>query len=301
VLEPTSASTFGKLKIHAAIEKLVSGGSTAMGSGIDLAYQRAVKSIKPGHISRVIVLSDGDANVGAHTHQEMLQIISSRAKEGVTLSTVGFGTGNYNDRLMEQFADQGNGNNFYVDSDDQAKRVFTEDLTANLEVVAKDVKLQVDFDPAMVARYRLVGYENRDVRDEDFRDDKVDAGEVGAGHQVTALYEVELTAKGKQESAPIGSIRIRHKAPSGATATEAAFPMVGGPAASFAQASQDFRFAFAVAAFADVLRGGQDAEHWSLAAIRDLAKRAAGDKAERKELLTLIDRAIAIKAHTATR
>jgi Ca-activated chloride channel homolog len=301
VLEPTSASMFGKQKIHAAIDKLASGGSTAMGSGIDLAYQRAIKSVKPGHISRVIVLSDGDANVGAHTHDEMLQIISSRAKEGVTLSTVGFGTGNYNDQLMEQLADKGNGNNFYVDSEQQAKRVFTEDLTANLEVVAKDVKLQVDFDPAMVARYRLVGYENRDVRDEDFRDDKVDAGEIGSGHQVTALYEVELTAKGKQANAPIGSVRIRHKTPSGATATEAAFPMVGGPAASFAQASQDFRFAFAVAAFADVLRGGQDAEHWSLAAIRDLAKRAAGDTAERKELLALIDRAIEIKAQTASR
>jgi Ca-activated chloride channel homolog len=301
VLEPTPVSVFGRVKIQAAIDKLVSGGSTAMGSGIDLAYQRAAKSLKPGHISRVIVLSDGDANVGAHTHGEMLEMISGRAKEGVTLSTVGFGTGNYNDQLMEQLADKGNGNNFYVDSEEQAKRVFTDDLTANLEVVAKDVKLQVDFDPAMVARYRLVGYENRDVRDEDFRDDKVDAGEVGAGHQVTALYEVELTAKGKQAKAPIGSIRIRHKAPTGATATEAAFPMVGGPAASFAQASQDFQFAFAVAAFADVLRGGQDAEHWSLASIRDLAKRATGDKAERKELVALIEHAIAIKGHRASR
>jgi Ca-activated chloride channel family protein len=301
VLEPTPATLFGKPKIAQAIGKLSSGGSTAMGSGIDLAYARAIKSVKPGHISRVIVLSDGDANVGAHTHDEMLQIISSRAKEGVTLSTVGFGTGNYNDQLMEQLADKGNGNNFYVDSLDQAKRVFTQDLTANLEVVAKDVKLQVDFDPAMVARYRLVGYENRDVRDDDFRDDKVDAGEIGAGHQVTALYEVELTAKGKQAKAPIGAIRIRHKTPSGSTATEAAFPMVGGPAPSFAQASADFQFAFAVAAFADVLRGGQDAEHWSLTAIRDVAKRAAGGDADRKQLVALIEQAITIKDQTATR
>ena len=135
--------------------------------------------------------------------------------------------------------------------------MFQEQLGATLEVVAKDVKLQVDFDPAMVARYRLVGYENRDVADEDFRNDKVDAGEIGAGHQVTALYEVELTAKGKQAHAPLGAVRIRHKAARRATkATEAAFPMVGGPAASFAKASADFRFAFAVAAFADVLRGG---------------------------------------------
>ncbi len=301
VLEPTAADPLGKARIFTAINKLSSGGSTAMGSGIDLAYQRAVKSLEPGHISRVIVLSDGDANVGAHTHDEMLQIISSRAKEGVTLSTVGFGTGNYNDQLMEQLADKGNGNNFYIDSNDQAKRVFTDELTANLEVVAKDVKLQVDFDPAMVARYRLVGYENRDVADADFRNDKVDAGEVGAGHQVTALYEVELTAQGKQAHAPIGAIRIRHKTPTGTTATEAAFPMVGGPAASFANASADFRFAFAVAAFADVLRGGQDAEHWSLEAIRDLAKRAAGDDADRKQLVVLIERAIQLKGRTATR
>jgi Ca-activated chloride channel family protein len=272
-----------------------------MGSGIDLAYEQAMASAKPGDISRVIVLSDGDANVGPHTHEDILKIISSRAKEGVTLSTIGFGMGNYKDELMEQLADKGNGNNFYIDSLDAAKRVFQEQLTANLEVLAKDVKLQVDFDPAMVARYRLVGYENRDVKDEDFRNDKVDAGEVGAGHQVTALYEVELTKLGKQAKAPIGAIRIRHKTPTGTTATEAAFPMVGGPAATFASASQDFRFAFAVAAFADVLRGGQDAEHWSLASIRTLAAASAGDIADRKQLVALIDRAIQIKDRTASR
>jgi Ca-activated chloride channel family protein len=170
-----------------------------------------------------------------------------------------------------------------------------------LEVVAKDVKLQVEFDPAMVSRYRLVGYENRDIKDEDFRQDKVDAGEIGAGHQVTALYEIELTVTGKQAQAPIGAIRIRHKEPAGATATEAAFPMVGGPALSFANSSTDFRFAFAVAAFADVLRGGADAEHWSLANIRELAKLAAGDNADRKELVGLIDQAIAIKNRQAAR
>jgi Ca-activated chloride channel family protein len=299
VLPPTGLAH--KAAILSAIEDLHTGGSTAMASGIDLAYQQAMQGLRPGAISRVIVCTDGDANVGSHTHDEILQIIAGRAREGVTLSTIGFGMGNYKDELMEQLADKGNGNNFYIDSEDEAKRVFQEDLTANLEVVAKDVKLQVDFDPAMVARYRLVGYENRDVRDEDFRDDKVDAGEVGAGHQVTALYEVELTAKGQQAHAPIGSIRIRHKAPDGEKATEAAFPMVGGPAASFANSSVDFRFAFAAAAFADVLRGGQDAEHWSLASIRDMAKNAAGDNADRKELVSLIEKAIEIKNRTASR
>lgn len=299
VLEPTGAAH--KDKILAAIEDLRAAGSTGMASGIDLAYDRAAKSLKPGHISRVIVLSDGDANVGPHTHDDLLKIIAGRAKEGVTLSTIGFGVGNYRDTLMEQLANKGNGNNFYIDSQSQAKRVFETQLTQLLDVVAKDVKLQVDFDPAMVARYRLVGYENRDIKDDDFRQDKVDAGEVGAGHQVTALYEVELTAKGKQAQAPLGSIRIRHKEPQGATATEAAFPMVGGPAASFANSSSDFRFAFAVAAFADYLRGSEDAEHWNLTNIRDMAKLAAGDNADRKELVALIDRAIEIKNRQASK
>jgi Ca-activated chloride channel family protein len=297
VLEPTN----DQKKIIAALDDLRSAGSTGMASGIDLAYAQAAANIKPGTISRVIVVTDGDANVGPHTQDELLKIISSRAKEGVTLSTIGFGMGNYKDELMEQLADKGNGNNFYIDSLDEAKKVFQEDLTANLEVVAKDVKLQVEWDTAMVARYRLVGYENRDVKDEDFRNDKVDAGEIGAGHQVTALYEVELTAKGKQSHAPIGSVRIRHKTPEGTKATEAAFPMVGGPAASFANSSSDFRFAFAVAAFADVLRGGTDAEHWSLATIRDMAKNAAGEDKYRQELVSLIDRAIEVKGRTASR
>ncbi len=295
VLAPTN----DREKILAALDQLVAGGGTGMASGMDIAYQQAAASIKPGHIARVIVLSDGDANIGPHTHEDMLKIISGRAKEGVTLSTIGFGMGNYKDETMEQLADKGNGNNFYIDSLDQAKRVFQDQLTANLEVQAKDVKLQVDFDPAMVSRYRLVGYENRDVKDEEFRNDKVDAGEIGPGHQVTALYEVELTAKGKQANAPLGSVRIRHKAPEGTKATEAAFPMVGGPAASFANSSADFRFAFAAAAFADVLRGGEDAEHWSLETIRDMAKLAAGDREDRKELVTLIDKAIELKNRTA--
>ena len=299
VLPPTGLAH--KQRILAALDELTAGGSTAMGSGLDLAYQQAMKGLKPGAISRVIVLSDGDANVGRHTHDEMLQIIAGRAKEGVTLSTIGFGMGNYKDETMEQLANKGNGNNFYIDSLAAAKKVFGEQLGATLEVVAKDVKLQVDFDPTLVARYRLVGYENRDIADDDFRNDAVDAGEIGAGHQVTALYEVELTAAGKQANAPLGGIRIRHKAPRGETATEAAFPMVGGPAASFANASADFRFAFAAAAFADVLRGGQDAERWSLAQIRDLAQAAAGERDDRREMVTLIETTMRLTGRTASR
>ncbi|HEU0034307.1 MAG TPA: VWA domain-containing protein [Kofleriaceae bacterium] len=299
VLPPTGLEHKGK--ILAALDELTAGGSTAMASGLDLAYKQAMQGVRPNAISRVIVLSDGDANVGAGTHEEMLKIIEGRAKEGVTLSTVGFGMGNYHDNLMEQLADKGNGNAFYIDGLSAAKKVFQEQLGSNLEVVAKDAKFQIDFDPAMVARYRLVGYENRDIADADFRNDRVDAGEIGAGHQVTALYELELTAQGKQANAPLASVRIRHKAPTGEQATEAAFPMVGGPANAFAKASSDFRFAFAVAAFADVLRGGQDAEHWSLADIRDLAKAAAGDDNDRRELVDLIEKADSLKNRSASR
>jgi Ca-activated chloride channel family protein len=299
VLEPTGMHH--KDRIFAAIDDLQSGGSTAMASGIDLAYDQAMKGMRPNTISRVVVLSDGDANVGAHTHDEILKIIEGRAKQGVTLSTIGFGTGNYKDATMEQLADKGNGNNFYIDSLDAAKKVFHEQIGSTLEVVAKDAKFQVDFDPKLVSRYRLVGYENRDIADHDFRNDRVDAGEIGAGHQVTALYEIELTAAGKQANAPLGGVRIRHKAPDRDTATEAAFPMVGGAQASFANASADFRFAFAAAAFADVLRGGEDAEHWSMAQIRDLARAAAGDDKDRREMVSLIEKAMQLTGRTASR
>ncbi len=299
VLPPTGMEH--KAKILAALDELQSGGSTAMGSGLDLAYEQAAKGLKPGTVSRVIVLSDGDANVGSHTHDEILKIIAGRVKEGVTLSTIGFGVGNYHDTTMEQLANKGNGNNFYIDSIDAAKKVFQEQIGATLEVVAKDAKFQVDFDPKLVSRYRLVGYENRDVADNDFRNDKVDAGEIGAGHQVTAMYEIELTSEGKQSGAPLGGVRIRHKAPDGIKATEAAFPMVGGPAASFANASADFRFAFATAAFADVLRGGKDADHWSIAQIRDLARSAAGENKDRREMVSLIEKTMTLTGRTASR
>jgi Ca-activated chloride channel family protein len=298
-LAPTGADN--KRAIFAAIDDLEAAGSTGMASGIDLAYDEAMKGLSPDTITRVIVCTDGDANVGAHTHDEILDIIKSRAKQGVSLSTIGFGMGNYKDELMEQLADHGNGNGYYIDSEAAAQKVFGKELNATIEVVAKDVKLQVDFDASLVARYRLVGYENRDIADKDFRNDAVDAGQVGPGHQVTALYELELTAEGKQANAPIATLRIRHKAPNGDKATEDAFPMIGGALPSFDHASADFRFAFAVAAFADVLRGGQDAEHWSLSQIRTIADGAAGDDADRRELVGLIDKAMTLQGRSAMR
>lgn len=290
VLAPTGLDR--KAEILAAIEDLTAGGSTAMASGLELAYQQATKGLGSDSISRVIVLSDGDANVGTSSHDEILKTIGGYVKEGVTLSTIGFGMGNYKDETMEQLANKGNGNNFYIDSLSAAKRVFQEQLGATLEVVAKDVKLQVDWNTDAVARYRLIGYENRDVADADFRNDRVDAGEIGAGHQVTALYEVELADRKANGNDLIATVRIRHKQPSGLDATEAAFPLTSQQrAGSFDAAPADFRFAFAVAAFADVLRGAEDAEHWNLAAIRGIAKAAAGADPDRAELVGLIEAA----------
>jgi Ca-activated chloride channel family protein len=287
VLRPTGVEH--RRDIEAAIGELESSGSTAMGKGLDSAYELAMAGVAPGAVSRVIVCTDGDANVGPHSARDLLDIIEARAKAGVTLSTIGFGRGNYKDSTLEQLADRGNGNNYYIDSLAQARRVFQQQLGSTLEVVAKDVKLQVDFDASRVARYRLIGYEDRTIADDDFRKDAVDAGEMGAGHQVTAMYELELAA-----NAPAGSlatVRVRHKAPDGDVATEAAFPMTTAVAPSFADAPADLRFAFAVAAFADLLRGNGDARTWSLVDVRGIAAAAAGNDTDRAELVSLIERA----------
>jgi len=298
VLPPTGMEN--RDRIFTAIDELSAGGSTAMASGLDLAYEQAMKGLLPGSVSRVIVLSDGDANVGPNGHEALLRIIADRAKAGVTLSTIGFGTGNYKDSPMEQLANKGNGNNYYIDSAAAAKKVFETQLGGTLEVVAKDVKLQVDFDPTLVAKYRLIGYENRTIADADFRKDAVDAGEVGAGHQVTAMYELELTPKGRAQNSAFATVNIRHKQPEGEVASEGAFAMTTPGAASFEAASADLRFAFAVAAFADVLRGADEAKGWSLSKIAAVARESAGDNAERAELVQLVERARSLRGTTAT-
>ena len=305
VLPPTGLEHKGD--IMNAIEELTAGGGTGMASGIETAYDEALKGMKPGTISRVLVLTDGDANIGPSTHDEILKLIAGKVKEGVTLSTIGFGMGNYKDDMMEQLADKGDGNAFYVDGLSAAKRIFQTQLGSTLEVVAKDVKLQVDFDPSLVSRYRLIGYEDRDIADNDFRNDKVDAGEIGAGHQVTALYEVELTpAAAAAGAGPIAVTRVRWKAPDGIKATEAAYGFDrANLAATFAGAPADLRFSFAVAAFADVLRGSEDARTWSLSDIRAIANGASAagsdvDRADRSELVSLIDRAIKLSGPAKT-
>ncbi|HLL25028.1 MAG TPA: von Willebrand factor type A domain-containing protein [Kofleriaceae bacterium] len=296
VLPATRVENRGK--ILEAIRGLDTGGSTAMGSGLDLAYQQAIESMRPGTISRVIVLSDGDTNVGPTSHDEILRIIESRVKAGVTLSTIGFGMGNYRADLMEQLGNRGNGNNYYIDSLAAAKKLFGANLASVLEVAAKDAKLQVELDPQVVARYRLLGYENRNIADRDFRKDDVDAGEIGVGHQVTALYEVQLHAGAP--TMPLGSVRIRHKQPDGVTAAEHTYAMAAPPAPTFAAASDDFKFAFAVASFGDMLRGAEDARGWSLDHAIEVAHAAAGDDPDRRELVALMHEARSLRGAKTT-
>ncbi|TKD06623.1 vWA domain-containing protein [Polyangium fumosum] len=287
VLAPTGIEE--KDKIFRAIDDLSASGSTAMASGIELAYKLAERTLVKGHVNRVIVLSDGDANVGPTSHEQILDMIGRHKEKGITLSTVGFGTGNYKDTMMERLADKGDGNYAYIDSEVQAKRVFQDQLSGMLEVIARDVKIQVEFDPKVVKEYRLIGYENRDIADKDFRNDKVDAGEIGNGHAVTAIYDVVLK---DTKSSPI-VLRLRHKQPlAGDTATESEFKMdPGAIAASFDAAGRDFRFAATVAAFAEVLRQSPHARDWSMKDIARLADQAATTQSDQQEFVSLVHRA----------
>ena len=293
VLAPTPATN--KSVILDAIAGLQSGGSTAMASGMDLAYGMAEQSFVPGAVNRVIVLSDGDANVGRATPEQILEAITGYAKKGITLSTIGFGMGNYQDVMMEQLADKGDGNYAYIDDFDEAKRVFGRDLAGTLQVIARDVKIQVEWSPESVMSYRLVGYENRDVADRDFRNDKVDAGEIGAGHAVTAVYEVVLKDDALARARrPIATVRLRAKPPGADAASEEWVTDL--PARlvrdELASASRDTRVAVGAAAFAELLRGSPHALEQSYADVWSLVHDAARPGVpEDQELLDLIARA----------
>ena len=291
VLPPTGMEQ--KAKIYSAIEDLHPGGSTAMASGLDLAYRNAMKALDGKSVSRVLVLTDGDANVGASSHEEMLKQIQKYVKEGVTLTTVGFGMGNLKDETLEQLANKGNGNYYYVDSLMQARRIFHEQMGSTLEVVAQDVKIQVELDPSQVKRYRLLGYENRAIADRDFRNDRVDAGEVGSGHTVTALYELELKPGTSSSHEGLATVRIRAKKPRGERADEWAFPLRASAfAPTFDAASQDFRFASAVMAAAEKFRRSPYAQPWDFDQIVRIARGASpADNPERKEFVSLLDKA----------
>ena len=253
--------------ILTAIQALVTEGATNAEAGLRMGYKLAIQNSKPNYINRVILCSDGVANVGQTGPDAILNEIRTYVKEGITLTAVGFGMGNYNDVLMEQLANNGNGSYAYVDTLSEAKRIFVENLTGTLQVIAKDAKIQVEFNPETVSRFRLIGYENRRLAHEDFRNDTVDAGEVGAGHSVTALYEVKLH---KNAVGKLATVSIRHENPDTGNVTEVnesiSTDVLKG---TFEETTPAFQLATSVAEFAEILRGSFWAQEGSLEDVRE--------------------------------
>jgi len=287
VLEPTQGNQ--RRKIIAALERLSAGGSTNGGAGIQLAYAVAQQAFIKGGINRVLLATDGDFNVGTVNFEALKNLIEEKRKSGISLTTLGFGTGNYNDHLMEQLADAGNGNYAYIDNLNEARKVLIDEMSSTLNTIAKDVKIQIEFNPATVAEYRLIGYVNRKLKREDFSNDKVDAGEIGAGHTVTALYEIALVGSGgerienlrygekaydKKHGNELAFLRLRYKAPDGDTSQLIEWSL---RRQMVDNTSERFRFSAAVAAFGQQLRGGKYLEQFSYNDILSLARGARGD------------------------
>jgi Ca-activated chloride channel family protein len=250
-----------KASILAAIESLYPEGSTNAEAGLQVAYQHAWEHFNPQLLNRVVLASDGVANVGATGPDAILESIGQYAAKGINLTTVGVGMGNYNDVLMEQLADQGDGFYAYVDTDAEARRLFVHDLTGTLQTIAQDAKVQVEFNPETVARYRLIGYENRDLADDDFRNDDEDAGEIGAGHSVTALYEIELQGDSQPADATVATVYLRWQEPESDEVIEQTATFTADAiAASFAESDANFQLAVIAAGYAELLRGNQSAE-----------------------------------------
>jgi Ca-activated chloride channel family protein len=290
VLEPTSGAR--QPEILGALERLSAGGSTNGASGILLAYQMAEQGFIENGINRVILATDGDFNVGTVDFDALIDIVERKRELGISLTTLGFGTGNYNDHLMEQLADSGNGNYAYVDTLIEGRKVLVEELGSTLHTIAKDVKIQVEFNPEVVAEYRLIGYENRMLRREDFNNDKIDAGEIGAGHTVTALYELTLNSSSarlidplrysdaatsaKTGDGEIAFVRLRYKAPGGDTSKLIEQPVDQDAIQGIHEASGELRFAASVAAFGQLLKGGKYTGGYDYAAVAELATAARG-------------------------
>lgn len=286
-----SAPGIDKAKIRAAIDQLSAGGSTAGESGIQLAYQQASKHLIEGGINRILLATDGDFNVGISDFDSLKQLAADKRKSGVSLTTLGFGVDNYNERLMEQLADAGNGNYAYIDNLREARKVLVDQLGSTLATVASDVKLQLEFNPSEVSEYRLLGYENRALKREDFSNDKVDAGDIGAGHTVTALYEIvpagakgwleplryQTSAQPASKSGELAWLRIRYKTPGEASSRMLERPIARAEATPVAAACEDLRFAAAVAAFAQQLKDGRYTGDFDLAQSIALARSAKGE------------------------
>jgi secreted protein with Ig-like and vWFA domain len=315
-----------------AIDVLNSGGSTHASAGITLAYQKATEHFIKDGANRVILCTDGDFNVGVTSDDALVELITTKAKSGVFLSVLGFGMGNLKDGKMEKLADKGNGNYAYIDTLREARKVLVEQMSGSLVTIAKDVKIQIEFNPAVVASYRQIGYENRVLAAKDFDDDTKDAGEIGAGHSVTALYEVVLVG---HEKAPVAApaagevplkyqaapakpiepqatvtetddrqlteaaksgelltLKLRFKAPDGEKSELVEFPLKQAPK-KFGAASENLRFASAVAAFGMILRGSQHRGGATCSAVEEIAAASLGKDPSgyRTEFVELVKKA----------
>ncbi|MGR3972342.1 vWA domain-containing protein [Shewanella sp. 1180_01] len=299
-----------------ALEQLSAGGSTNGGQGITQAYQLAKKHFIPNGINRVILATDGDFNVGVTDFDDLIALIEKEKDHGIGLTTLGFGLGNYNDQLMEQLADKGNGNYAYIDTLNEARKVLVDELSSTLFTIAKDVKVQVEFNPALVSEYRLIGYENRALAREDFNNDKVDAGEIGAGHTVTALYELRYveagnrmndklrygvdaqTGKEKYSREEIAFLKLRYKLPEQTQSQLLSYPIrLDQSVKQLEQASDDFRFAAAVAGLGQLLNGSHYLHQFDYTKLSLLARSALGDDpfGYRHEFVQLMETAAAIE------
>ena len=305
VLAPTPGDRHGE--ILAALENLQAGGSTNGGQGIQLAYAMARQAYVKGGVNRVLLATDGDFNVGTVDQGALETLVGDARKGGIALSTLGFGSGNYNDALAEQLADVGDGNHAYIDTLQEARKVLVDEMQSTLLTIARDVKIQVEFNPAQVAEYRLVGYENRVLRDEDFANDKVDAGDIGAGHEVTALYEITpvgssalrlpalryAAANGAPTAAAgeVAHLRLRYKLPQGTASKLIETPILRSQLRS--APGESMRFAAAVAAYADALRGGTQMDGWDWGQIAAAARGAQGSDRwhQRGEFVQLVEQA----------
>lgn len=309
VLPPTPGSD--SETILGAMDRLSAGGSTNGGQGIELAYGIAREAFIDGGINRVVLATDGDFNVGVTGRGSLERLIEVQRKSGVSLSVLGFGSGNLQDSQMEALADKGNGNYGYIDSVAEARKLLVEQAGGTLVTIAQDVKIQVEFNPALVSSYRLLGYENRRLNAQDFNDDNKDAGELGAGHTVTALYEVvpagaQVVGKGigplRYQSArevtgdaldhELGLVKLRYQQPGGSPSTLMS-TTVADEGLALAKTSDAFRFSAAVASFGMLLRNSKHAGSANFASVEALAKGATGedDRGYRREFIDLVRRA----------
>jgi Ca-activated chloride channel homolog len=316
VLPATSGAN--KVAIKEAIDQLQAGGSTAGGAGIQLAYKVARENFIKGGNNRIILATDGDFNVGASSDDELVSMIEKERKSGIFLSVLGYGMGNYKDNKMQQLADKGNGNHSYIDNINEARKVLVSEFGSTLFTIAKDVKLQIEFNPAKVQAYRLIGYENRVLAAEDFNDDKKDAGELGSGHTVTALYEVipagvksdfitkvdDLKYQPVKNSVPVSgggdelmTIKLRYKKPDGDVSRLIVHPVTDAHIA-LANTSDNFRFSAAVASFGMLLRNSEYKQNASFPQVISLAKSARGTDANgyRQEFINLVQAAGSLTA-----